>query len=71
MQKRAPLLWLLAFLLSTCAFAQEPSPAKPNETKNAMLPPPPPAPKYPLEAWKPLIAKEGNFSIAFPVAVKH
>ncbi len=71
MPKRA--LLLLGFLLSAeFAFAQEapPTTPKPNETKNAVPAPPPPAPKYPLEAWKPLISREGNFSILSPVALK-
>ncbi len=70
MHNRVPLLLLLGFLLSPqSAFAQEPATPKPNEAKSVVTPSPP-APKYPLEAWKPLSAKEGNFFIAFPVAVK-
>ena len=64
------MLWLLGFLLSAqFTFAQQPPTPKPNEAKSAVTSPPP-APKYPLEAWKLLFAKEGNFAIAFPVAVK-
>ncbi len=70
MHNHIPLLLLLGFLLSPqFIFAQEPAMPKPNEAKSAVSSSPP-APKYPLEAWKPLIAKEGNFVIAFPSAVK-
>ena len=67
--KRIVVFGLLSALLTLkFAFAQETSPSKPDSVKSNAAPPP--APKYPLEAWKQLVAKEGNFSILLPISPK-
>lgn len=54
-------------LFTTLAFAaaqaqQAPSAAPPTT--------PPPSPKYPLEAWKPVVIREANISVLLPVTPK-
>ena len=67
--KRIVVFGLLSALLTIeLALAQETPPSKPGSVKGDAVPPP--APKYPLDAWKQLVAKEGNFSILLPITPK-
>ena len=55
-------------LLSTlCLAAVQAQPTPPSEAKPSV---PPPAPKYPLEAWKPVVIKEANLSVILPLLPK-
>lgn len=68
--KRAIIFLLVGAVLSlAAALAQEAPPQVPKagEAKTASAPP---APKYPIEAWKPFVSRVGNFSVLFPIIPK-
>lgn len=64
---RSAALLLLTLLTCATTLAQT---LPPNETKPAAKETPPPSPKYPLDAWKPVVFKDANFSVAMPITPK-